>query len=243
VHRAHASTVGVAKHLPSFAGFLVEKEVRELSKLVDRPARPYVVLVGGAKVSDKLPLLKSFLGRADRLLIGGALAFPFLAAKGTPLGATKLPAETGPAVAEFLAAADAAGTSVLLPTDLVAERPGDPAPMTFSAGGLPPDAVAQDIGPETREAFVRALSGSRTVFWNGPLGRAEDPRFAAGTREALASLSEATAYKVAAGGDSARIARDLGVAGVFQFISTGGGASLEFVQGEELPGLAVLPDA
>ena len=243
VHRAHASTVGVAKHLPSFAGLLVEKEVRELSKLVDRPARPYVVLVGGAKVSDKLPLLQSFLGRADRLLIGGALAFPFLAAQGAQLGATKVPGDLSAAVHEFLEAARTAGTEVVLPTDLVSERPGETAPSVHGANELPSDAVAQDIGPLTRLAFIRALAGSRTVFWNGPLGRAEDPRYAAGTREVLGSLSESPAYKVAAGGDSARSARELGVEGVFQFISTGGGASLEFVQGLELPGIAVLPDA
>jgi phosphoglycerate kinase len=243
VHRAHASTVGVAKHLPAFAGLLVEKEVRELSKLVDRPARPYVVLVGGAKVSDKLPLLQSFLGRADSLLIGGALAFPFLAAQGAKLGATKLPSDLTSAVQEFLEAAKSAGTQVVLPTDLVSERPGDSAPTVSGANEIPSEAVAQDIGPLTRLTFIRALAGTRTVFWNGPLGRAEDPRYAAGTREVLGSLSESAAFKVAAGGDSARIARDLGVDGVFQFVSTGGGAALEFVQGLELPGLAVLPDA
>jgi phosphoglycerate kinase len=243
VHRAHASTVGVAQHLPSFAGLLVEKEVRELSKLVDRPARPYVVLVGGAKVSDKLPLLQSFLGRADRIAIGGALAFPFLAAQGANLGATKVPTDVTAAVAEFLQAAKEGGTQVVLPSDLVAERPGEGAPTVHGVNELPADATAQDIGPLTRDAFVRALAGARTVFWNGPLGRAEDPRYAVGTREVLASLSDSGAYKVAAGGDSARIARDLGVVGVFQFVSTGGGASLEFVQGADLPGLAVLPDA
>jgi 3-phosphoglycerate kinase len=243
VHRAHASTVGVPKRLPSFAGLLVEREVRELSKLVDAPARPYGVLVGGAKVADKLPLLTSFLGRADALLIGGALAFPFLAAQGARLSATPIEPNLKEAVDGFFQRASAAGTEVVLPTDVVIERSGNPEPAVYAVGHLPPGAVARDIGPETRARFAEVLARSRTVFWNGPLGLAEDPRFAAGTREVLARLGEVPGYHVAAGGDSARIAHDLGVAGSFQFISTGGGAALEFVQGLELPGLAVLPDA
>ncbi|HYA70487.1 MAG TPA: phosphoglycerate kinase [Thermoplasmata archaeon] len=243
VHRAHASTVGVPQRLPAFAGLLVEREVRELSKLVESPARPYVVLVGGAKVADKLPLLTSFLGRADSLLIGGALAFPFLRAQNAHLGATVVEGGLKEAVEGFFERAQRAGTEVVLPSDLVAERPGTTAVTVHSTGHLPPGAVARDIGPETRARFVDALSRSKTVFWNGPLGLAEDPRFAAGTQEVLARLGEVAGYHVAAGGDSARVATDLGVAGSFQFISTGGGAALEFVQGLELPGLAVLPDA
>jgi phosphoglycerate kinase len=243
VHRAHASTVGVPKRLPSFAGLLVEREVRELGRLVDRPERPYAVVVGGAKVADKLPLLTSFLGRADRLLIGGALAFPFLAARGARLGATAVEAGLDEDVAAFFEKAKAAGTEVLLPSDLVVEHPSGGAPSIHSIAEIPPDALARDIGPGTVAEFRSALEGTRTVFWNGPLGLAEDARFAAGTREVLARLAELPGYHVAAGGDSARVAQDLGVAGGFQFISTGGGAALEFVQGVELPGLAVLPDA
>jgi phosphoglycerate kinase len=243
VHRAHASTVGVPKRLPSFAGLLVEREVRELSRLVDRADRPYAVIVGGAKVADKLPMLESFLGRADSLLIGGALAHPFLAAGGASLGSSSVEAGVGPAVEAFLQRSKGSGTNVFLPSDLVVERPGVPAPSVHSVGDVPADAAARDIGPATIARFVEALKGTRTVFWNGPLGRAEDPRFASGTREVLGGLAGAPGFHVAAGGDSARIARDLGVAGVFQFISTGGGAALEFVRGAELPGLAVLPDA
>ena len=243
VHRAHASTVGVPKRLPSFAGLLVEREVRELSRLVDAPERPYVVLVGGAKVADKLPLLTSFLGRADALLIGGALAFPFLAAQKVQLGATRAEPGLGEVVAEFFRRAGEAGTEVVLPSDVVAERPGKPDATVHEVGHLPPGAIARDIGPATRERFAQVLGRSKTVFWNGPLGLAEDPRFAAGTREVLARLGEVPGYHAAAGGDSGRIAHDLGVSGSFAFISTGGGAALEFVQGVELPGLAVLPDA
>jgi 3-phosphoglycerate kinase len=243
VHRAHASTVGVPKRLPAFAGLLVEREVRELSKLVEAPARPYAVLVGGAKVADKLPLLTSFLGRADALLIGGALAFPFLAAQGTRLGGTAVEPGLRDAATEFFQRASASGTEVLLPSDLVVERPGRPEPSVHAVGHLPPGASARDIGPETRSRFSDVLARAKTVFWNGPLGLAEDPRFANGTREVLSRLGGVPGFHVAAGGDSARIASDLGVAGSFQFISTGGGAALEFVQGIELPGLAVLPDA
>lgn len=243
VHRAHASTVGVPRRLPSCAGFLVEREVRELSRLVGAPERPYSVLVGGAKVADKLPLLTSFLGRADRLLVGGALAFPFLAARGASLGATAVEPGVGEAVLAFLSRADGSGTQVLLPTDVAVERPGSDDATIYPIEAVPSDALARDIGPSTEERFVRALQGTKTVFWNGPLGRAEDPRFAAGTRGVLGALASVPGFHVAAGGDSARVAADLGVAGSFQFISTGGGAALEFVQGRELPGLAVLPDA
>jgi phosphoglycerate kinase len=243
VHRAHASTVGVPRRLPSVAGLLVEREVRALTPLVEGPEAPYVVLVGGAKVADKLPLLASFLDRADRLLIGGALAFPFLRARGAELGAT--PAEPGVegAVDAFLHRSERSRTEVVLPTDLVVERPGTSGASVQPADRLAGDALARDVGPASRAAFVAGLEGSRTVFWNGPLGLAEDPRFAAGTAEVLGKLGAVPGYHVAAGGDSARVAEELGVLGAFSFISTGGGAALEFVQGLELPGLAVLPDA
>jgi len=243
VHRAHASTVGVPKRLPSVAGLLLAREVRELSPLVDAPARPYVVIVGGAKVADKLPLLASFCARADTLLLGGALSFPFLRAAGADLGQSFGEAGLDADVASLLAAAKAAGANVVLPTDLVVDRPGAAAPEVVGVDAVPPDASARDIGPATRARFLEALAGSKTVFWNGPLGQAEDPRFAAGTREVLAGLRTLPGYHVGAGGDSARVAQELGVMDAFQFVSTGGGAALEFVQGLELPGLAVLPNA
>ena len=243
VHRAHASTVGVPKRLPSVAGLLVEREVRELSRLVGHPARPYVVILGGAKVADKLPLLNSFCGHADALLLGGALSFPFLAAAGAKLGATPVEPDLESTVETLTREAAASGTSIVLPTDVVVERPGVAGAETFTLDSIPSDALCRDIGPATRARFREVLSTSKTVFWNGPLGLAEDPRFAEGTREVLASLASVPGYHVAAGGDSARVAQDLGVTGSFQFVSTGGGAALEFVQGLELPGLAVLPDA
>jgi len=243
VHRAHASTVGVPRHLPSFAGLLLEREIRALTPLVEGPPRPYVVVLGGAKVADKLPFLASFLGRADRLLIGGALAFPLLRARGANLGATPVEAGVEAAVDTFLHQAAASATEVVLPTDLVVERPRGEAGSVMPAEAVAADGVARDIGPASRAAFARGLDGSKTVFWNGPLGLAEDPRFAAGTAEVLGRLGSVPGYHVAAGGDSARVAEELGVIGSFGFVSTGGGAALEFVQGLELPGLAVLPDA
>lgn len=243
VHRAHASTVGVPRRLPSFAGLLVEREVRELSRLRGEVERPYAVLVGGAKVADKLPLLASFLGKADRLIIGGALAFPFLAAGGARLGASPVEPGLEAAVREFLDRAHGSGTEVVLPEDLVLEMPDGSAPVEAPIGAIPEGGIGRDIGPASRRRFAAALEGTRTVFWNGPLGLAEDPRFAAGTREVLAGLAAVPGFHVAAGGDSARVADGLGVSGAFRFVSTGGGAALEFVQGLELPGLAVLPDA
>jgi phosphoglycerate kinase len=243
VHRAHASTVGVAQRLPSFAGLLVEREVRELSRLVEGPASPYTVVVGGGKVADKLPLLESLLGRAKTVLIGGAIAYPFLAAGGTRLGATPVEPGLEDAVRAIVPKARAAGTELLLPRDLVYERPGAPEPGVAPAAQFPSDGVAGDIGPDTQRTFRDAVAGSATVFWNGPLGRFEDPRFAGGTRGTFEGLEGRPGFRVAAGGDSARAAYALGVAGAFQFISTGGGAALEFVEGRELPGLAVLPDA
>jgi phosphoglycerate kinase len=243
VHRAHASTVGVPKRIPAVAGLLVEKEVRELSRLLDRPDKPYVVVLGGAKVADKLPLLTSFCGRADTLLLGGALVYPFLTAAGSQLGATKVETGLNEDVAKLLKTAEDTGTKIVLPSDVVVERPGTPGPEVHTIDSVPADAVARDIGPTTQAKFRDYLERSKTVFWNGPLGMAEDPRFAAGTKDVLGALASIPGYHVAAGGDSARTAQDLGVLNGFEFVSTGGGAALEFVQGLELPGLAVLPNA
>ena len=243
VHRAHASTVGVPQRLPSFVGLLVEREIRELSSLVQSPERPYATVLGGAKVADKLPLLRSFLGRADTLLIAGALAFPFLHAEGHRLGASPVEAGLDVAVQDFFALAKKHPADVQLPVDAVVEAPGRPEPVVVPIDQVPADGLVRDIGPQTRARFIAAMRSSRTVFWNGPLGMAEDPRFAAGTREVLQALAGLPGRHVCAGGDSARVAENLGVVGAFQYVSTGGGAALEFVQGDELAGLAVIPDA
>ncbi|MCI4334344.1 MAG: phosphoglycerate kinase [Thermoplasmata archaeon] len=243
VHRAHASTVGLPQRMPSFCGLLVEKEVRELSHLREEPEHPYVALLGGAKVADKLPILNGLVGRADALLLGGALAFPFLAAQGKPLGAS--PTESGleSEVQALMARAGQNGTVLELPVDWLGERPGQKEVVACSADDVPSDVLLRDIGPRTRDRFYARLDGSASVFFNGPMGKAEDFRFTPGTREVLAGLATLAGYHVCAGGDSARIARDLGVEAAFQYVSTGGGAALEFVAGLDLPGLEALPDA
>ncbi|HEV2317134.1 MAG TPA: phosphoglycerate kinase [Thermoplasmata archaeon] len=243
VHRAHASTVGLPKRLSSYAGLLLEREVRELSKLTDEVEHPYAAVLGGAKVSDKLPILEGLVGRADTLLIGGALAFPFLAAQGAELGASPVEAGLEPEIQKFLDKAKSRGTRVEFPVDWLLETPGQTEVGHSPAGKVPRGAFARDIGPQTRDLFYEALTGSKTVFWNGPLGLAEDPRFSPGTREVLAGLGTMPGYHVCAGGDSARVAQELGVDGSFQYVSTGGGAALEFVAGIELPGLSVIPNA
>ena len=243
VHRAHASTVGVPRRLPAYAGFLVNREIRELSRLVERVERPYMVLVGGAKVADKLPLLRSFLGKADAVLIGGALALPFLAATSPPAVRFGIEPALLQEAKAFLKVAEELRTRVVLPNDLVVESSAAKPPIVYSVKKLPKGSNVRDLGPDSRAYFSEILQGSRTVFWNGPLGVAEDSRYAAGTREVLAALARIPGYHVGAGGDSARIIQELGVDAAFQFVSTGGGAALEFVQGATLPGLAVLPDA
>jgi 3-phosphoglycerate kinase len=243
VHRAHASTVGLPSRLPSFAGLLLEREVRELSRLREEPEHPYVAILGGAKVADKLPILNGLVGRADTLLLGGALAFPFLAARGLSTGAS--PPEPGleGEVAQLLARAEQNGTTLELPVDWLGERPGHSEVVACAADAVPPDLLLRDVGPRTRDRFYARLTGSASVFFNGPLGKAEDFRFTPGTREVLAGLGTVPGYHVCAGGDSARIAHDLGVESAFQYVSTGGGAALEYVAGLDLPGLDALPDA
>ncbi len=243
VHRAHASTVGVPKLLPAYAGLLVQREIRELSPLRTGPERPYVAIVGGAKVADKLPFLSSFLGRADTLLIGGALSHPFLAGRGAPVGSEAVPPELEKALREFDRRSAEAGTRIVLPTDLKIETPGSTEVEVVPVSAIPAGAVGQDIGPATVAQFIEALQGSKTVFWNGPLGRTEDSRFVAGTKAVLDGLRSIPGHHIGAGGDSARAVRELEVSDAFEFLSTGGGAALEYVQGEDLPGLAVLPDA
>ena len=245
VHRAHASTVGVPKLLPSYAGLLVQREIEELSPLRTQPQRPYAALIGGAKVADKLPLLASFLGRADTLLIGGALAHPFLAYHGAPIGGEALTPGLQKALGEFDRRAEETGTRILLPIDLEVEieREGKTEVEIVPVPELPVGAIGQDIGPATIAQFIEAMQGAKTVFWNGPLGRTEDTRFVAGTKAVLDGLRSIPGHHIGAGGDSARAARELGVSDAFAFLSTGGGAALEYVQGADLPGLSVLPDA
>jgi 3-phosphoglycerate kinase len=231
--------------LPHAAGDLVLAEISVLRQLTTDPARPYVVVLGGAKPSDKLAVIGNLLGRADRLLIGGGMAYTFLAARGHQVGGSLLEADQIPQVAAVLAEAAKAGVEVVLPSDhVVAGRlAADAKPETVPGVDIPDGKLGLDIGPATREEFARKLADARTVFWNGPPGVFEIPAFADGTRAVAEAISRVTGLTVVGGGDSAAAVRLLGIPeSAFTHISTGGGASLEFLEGRELPGLTALAD-
>jgi phosphoglycerate kinase len=248
VHRKQASVYDVATRLPHAAGGLVLAEVEVLRRLTTDPERPYAVVLGGAKVSDKLGVIENLLGTADRLLVGGGMVFTFLRAQGHEVGRSLLEEDQVDAVRGYLDTAAERGVEIVLPTDIVAatEFSADAEHEVVPADAIPADRMGLDIGPESARAFADALADARTVFWNGPMGAFEMEPFAAGTRvlaEALAKITEGGALTVVGGGDSAAAVRQLGFADDdFGHISTGGGASLEYLEGKTLPGLAVLED-
>lgn len=244
-HRAHASTAGIAKYIPAYAGFLMEKEVSALGRLLENPDRPFAALIGGAKVSDKLAVLRNLLDKVDSLLIGGGMANTFLLAKGQSVG--KSLAE--PAMAEearaILGKADTTGKKVLLPVDLVVAASPDAggAAKTVKADAVPDDMMALDIGPETRRQYAAAVAASKTVFWNGPMGVFEVEAFRGGTMEMAAALAGVRGFTVVGGGDSLSAVEMSGLSRKIGHLSTGGGASLEFLEGKELPGVAALAES
>ena len=251
VHRKQASVYDVAKLLPSAAGSLVAKEVDVLEQLTERPARPYVVVLGGAKVADKLAVIDNLLKVADTLVVGGGMAYTFLKAKGYEVGESILDEANVETCQGYLAAAEAAGKKILLPVDVRVADSFDFAARTVSdpitvvaADAIPADQQGLDIGPETETIFADAIKGAKTVFWNGPMGVFEIPALAGGTKAVAAALAESDAFTVVGGGDSAAAVRQLGFADdAFGHISTGGGASLEYLEGKVLPGLDVLKEA
>jgi phosphoglycerate kinase len=243
MHRKHASVYDTPLLLPHAAGQLVLAEVAVLRQLTTNPARPYVVVLGGAKVSDKLAVIGNLVGKADRLLIAGGMAYTFLAAQGHRVGDSILQKEQIPQVTKALADADKAGVEVVLPVDhVVADRfAADAEPEVVHGPDIPDGKMGLDIGPATRELFERKLRDAKTVFWNGPPGVFEFPAFAAGTLAVAQAISHVTGLTVVGGGDSAAAVRHLKLpADAFTHISTGGGASLEYLEGRELPGLAAL---
>lgn len=245
VHRKQASVYDVAKLLPNAAGFLVAKEVAVLQRLTQHPQRPYVVVLGGAKVADKLAVIDNLLAVADTLVIGGGMAYTFLKAKGYEVGTSLLDAERVEVVAQYLAHAEATGKQILLPTDvIVAPQFGPDGPATVvGVDAIPADHMGLDIGPASAAAFAEAIASAQTVFWNGPMGVFEMELFASGTKQVAQALADTAAFTVVGGGDSAAAVRQLGFADSdFGHISTGGGASLEYLEGKELPGLAVLEE-
>ncbi|GAA4851767.1 phosphoglycerate kinase [Luteimicrobium xylanilyticum] len=246
VHRKQASVYDVAKLLPAAAGELVLKEVQALSKATESPERPYVVVLGGSKVSDKLGVIANLLTKADRLVIGGGMLFTFLAAQGHSVGSSLLEEDQIETVKGYLATAAERGVEIVLPTDIEAADSfaADASHRTVPADAIPDGTMGLDIGPESAARFASKVADGKTVVWNGPMGVFEFPEFAAGTRAVAQALVDATAnggFTIVGGGDSAAAVRLLGFdeAG-FSHISTGGGASLEFLEGKELPGLAVL---
>ncbi|GGO81441.1 phosphoglycerate kinase [Wenjunlia tyrosinilytica] len=255
VHRKHASVYDLPARLPHAAGGLIIAEVTVLKKLTEEVSRPYAVVLGGAKVSDKLGVIDHLLDKADRILIGGGMAYTFLKALGHEIGESLLQEDQVPVVREYLERAEAKGVEFVLPVDVLAAaefpdlKAKAPAnPVTVSAEAIPADVMGLDIGPRTRELYASKLSDTATVFWNGPMGVFEHPDFAEGTRAVAQALVEVSqkekgAFTVVGGGDSAAAVRILGFdEAAFGHISTGGGASLEYLEGKTLPGLAALED-
>ena len=248
VHRAHASTAGVAEYLPAVCGFLIEKELGIMGKALADPERPFVAILGGAKVSDKLNVIANLLEKVDTLIIGGGMAYTFMAAKGYSVGKSLFDAEKVDYCKEMLAKAQEKGVKLLLPEDtVVADAFPDPIDAdikveTVASDSIPADKMGLDIGEKTREIFAEAARNAKTVVWNGPMGVFENPTLAAGTIAVAKALADSDAITIVGGGDSAAACEQLGFADKITHISTGGGASLEFLEGKELPGVACLLD-
>ena len=244
-HRAHASTEGVAHHIPAYAGLLLEKEVTELSRVVESPERPLVVVLGGAKVSDKVGVIDRFLEVADEILIGGAMCFSFFRAQGIAIGDSLSDEESVAAAREALAKAESADCELVLPVDLVLGRSFDASTeMRASDGVEVPDGwMGLDIGPRSQRLYAEAVAGAGTVLWNGPMGAFELEPFAAGTRAVAEAVAAATGTTVVGGGDSVAALKQFGLDARVDWVSTGGGASLELLEGKTLPGVEALADA
>lgn len=241
-HRSHASNVGIASNLDSAAGFLMEKEIKFIGGAVDEPARPFVAILGGAKVSDKIGVIENLLEKADKVIIGGGMAYTFAKAQGKEIGQSLLEADKVDLAKELI---EKAGDKLILPIDarLATEFSNDAEAGVVSVDDIPTDKQALDIGPDSIELFAKELEGAKTVVWNGPMGVFEFENFAKGTIgvcEAIAKLEDATT--IIGGGDSAAAAMQLGFADDFTHISTGGGASLEYLEGKELPGVSSISD-
>jgi phosphoglycerate kinase len=239
-HRAHATTVGVAERLPSAAGLLLEKEVTALRRLLADPDRPYVVVLGGAKVSDKLAVMEHLLSRVDRMLVGGGMCFTLLAAQGNEVGGSLVEEAMIGAVGALLASAD--GDKIVLPTDIVAAASftAEARHQIVPAGSIPPEMMGLDIGPDSVAEFGAVIDNAASVFWNGPMGVFEWEAFRAGTAGVAAAVAAADAFTVVGGGDSVAAIRLLDVEDSISHVSSGGGAGLEVLEGKELPGVVAL---
>ncbi len=242
MHRAHASVVGLAEKLPCYAGRLIVGELEVLGQLLSDPPRPYVALIGGAKVADKIGVIENLLERVDAIAIGGAMCFTFLRAQDIDVGASRVEEDQVDTVKELIEAARERDVDLHLPTDVVVapEFDEEASPTTCAVEEIPDDEMGLDIGPETAEAYAEAISGAGSVFWNGPMGVFEWEPFAEGTRRVAEAMAEADGFTVVGGGDSAAAVNRFGLADRMDHVSTGGGAALNLLEGKELPGLSVL---
>ena len=245
VHRAHASTEGVSHYLPAVSGFLLKKELDNIGGAISDPKRPLVAILGGAKVSDKLGVIGNLLKKADAIIIGGGMAYTFIKAKGGKIGNSLCEDSEIDAVLKMEEEAKERGVKLMLPTDTLAasEFSNDAEPVTVETKAIPDDMMGLDIGPISAEQFTNEISGAGTIVWNGPMGVFEFPKFAEGTRAIANAVAESGAISIIGGGDSAAAVRKFGLEDKITHISTGGGASLEFMEGKVLPGIACLQDA
>jgi len=242
-HRAHASTVGVAQFIPAVAGLLMEKELEHLGAILDHPTHPFVAILGGKKVEDKIPVIRHLLTTADALLLGGAMSYTFLRAKGLETGRSLVEPEMIDLAKDLMTDARRREVAFELPVDVVvAPSPEGGPTKVVPVEAVPPDWMGVDIGPRTRERFIAVIRRAGTIFWNGPMGIFEVDAFAGGTRALAQAMAETKAITVVGGGDTAAAVEETGVAGRITHLSTGGGASLEFMEGKALPGVAVLND-
>ena len=243
-HRAHASTAGIAEYLPAVSGYLIEKEVKFLGDAVESPKRPFVAILGGAKVKDKIPVIKNLIGKVDTLLIGGGMAYTFFKSEGYEIGKSILDEESIELAASLLKEAKEAGVEMLLPVDIVCadKFDNDANTKTVPCNEIPADMEGLDVGPETVKLYGDKIRSAATVVWNGPMGVFEMDTFAKGTNGIAEAMAECPGTTIIGGGDSAAAIRKAGLADKMTHISTGGGASLEFLEGKELPGVACLLD-
>lgn len=243
-HRAHASTAGVADYLPAVSGFLIEKEIKFLGNAVENPERPFVAIMGGAKVGDKISVIENLLTKVDTLIIGGGMAYTFYKSCGYEIGTSILDADSVELAANLLKKAEEAGVKMLIPVDVVCgkEFKNETETLICDSDKMPADMMGLDIGPKTVELYKKEIAAAKTVVWNGPMGVFEMDNFAKGTRQIAEALAEADAITVIGGGDSAAAVEQFKLADKMTHISTGGGASLEFLEGKVLPGVAVLED-
>lgn len=243
-HRAHCSTAGVADYLPAISGFLIEKEVKFLGDALENPQRPFVAIMGGAKVGDKIPVIENLLKKVDTLIIGGGMSYTFFKSMGLEIGTSILDEESVELAGELMKKAESAGVKMLLPIDVICAKEFDnnSEKIVCDRENIPADRMGMDIGPKTAQLIREELLQAKTVVWNGPMGVFEMPNFAEGTKQVAESLAESDAVSIIGGGDSAAAVQQFGYGDKMTHISTGGGASLEFLEGKVLPGIAVLEE-